>query len=186
MPRWLAIFLGVVPVAGVAALALSSGAAGPSPLEDATVKALTVRVRNRKRLNGTLDQRLMDYLAWWDAYGPFMITVGVDGGIRTDEAKQRSFCEAKVSNACTLRDTAHAYRGAVDLWVYKPESVTAGTFVPDFDTTNPEVRARYTFIGEAAEKRGLVWGGRWKKPDWGHLEVPNWRSLPFVGGGGVA
>ena len=28
----------------------------------------------------------------------------------------------------------------------------------------------WTRIGEIGESLGLVWGGRWKNPDWGHFE----------------
>ncbi len=35
-----------------------------------------------------------------------------------------------------------------------------------------EDEARYRAMGEIAEGLGLVWGGRWKKPDFCHVEVP--------------
>lgn len=36
---------------------------------------------------------------------------------------------------------------------------------------------RYKQAGEIGEQLGLVWGGRWNKPDFDHLELPNWRTL---------
>lgn len=188
MARWGLILLGVGAGAGGVALALTSGGgSGSSPVADPTVAALSIRVRNRKRLNGTLDPRLMAFLDWWDAHGPFMVTVGVDGGWRADEAKQASlYAQGRtapgsiVTNAKTLADTPHGRRGAVDLWPYKPESVAAGTFVPDFDVERPETLARYRAMGEAGKRMGLVWGGDFKTlRDLPHFEVPDWRSLPY-------
>lgn len=34
---------------------------------------------------------------------------------------------------------------------------------------------RYREAGEIGEKLGLVWGGRWPKPDWDHLQLANWK-----------
>lgn len=31
---------------------------------------------------------------------------------------------------------------------------------------------RYRWVGEQFEQHGYGWGGRWKKPDWDHVEVP--------------
>lgn len=41
------------------------------------------------------------------------------------------------------------------------------------DGTDP----RYTKAGEIAESLGLVWGGRWKHPDYDHIELKNWRNV---------
>jgi len=181
MARWGLILLGVGAGAGGLALALTSGGgSGSSPVVDPTVAALSIRVRNRKRLNGTLDPRLTAFLDWWDAHGPFMVTVGVDGGLRTDEARQEQLFAEQKTHARTLAATPHGRRGAVDLWPYKPESVAAGTFVPDFDVDNPETLARYRAMGEAGKRMGLVWGGDFKSlKDLPHFEVPDWRTLPF-------
>lgn len=201
MPRWLAILLGVgLPAGGLVAFALTRGEGGPAAggaaaggddgdpsadvpegLEDPTIRALTLRVRNRKRLGAWVDPRLVEFLNWWDAHGPFMITVGTDGGLRTDEAKQRALFAQKVTRAATLAETPHGRGGAVDLWVYTFESVADGTFQPDFDTNNPQTLARYRYLGEQAKARGLVWGGDFKSlVDYPHIEVPDWRTrLPF-------
>lgn len=185
--RWPYILLGLGGAAGGLAWALSAGAgAAASPLAEPEVAALTIRVRNRKRLNGVLDSRLMAFLDWWDAHGPFMVTVGVDGGIRADEAKQAAlYAQGRtapgniVTNAATLALSAHGRRGGLDLWVYKPETVTDGTFVPDFDTDNPATLARYRAMGEAGKRLGLTWGGDFKMRDFPHFEVPDWKSLPY-------
>ena len=36
----------------------------------------------------------------------------------------------------------------------------------------------WTAIGEAAERHGLVWGGRWKKPDLPHVQFGKCRMSP--------
>jgi peptidoglycan LD-endopeptidase CwlK len=42
---------------------------------------------------------------------------------------------------------------------------------------DPWAMRGYTLYGEVAESLGLVWGGRWKMMDFGHIE---WRKLGFV------
>lgn len=36
---------------------------------------------------------------------------------------------------------------------------------------------RYRHAGVIGERLGLVWGGRWKHPDYDHLEMKNWKTL---------
>lgn len=146
-------------------------------MEPVPVSAPAIRrmLRNRARLGGRLDPRLEAFLDWWESSGPFQITVGVDGGLRTDAALQEQLWKDKKSNARTLRQTPHGRGGAVDLWAYKP-----GTLRPAFDTKDPETLARYHEIGAAGKAHGLVWGGDWTTlRDYPHLEVPDWESLPY-------
>ncbi|HYV49767.1 MAG TPA: M15 family metallopeptidase [Myxococcaceae bacterium] len=85
-----------------------------------------------------------------------------------------------VTNAKTLGGPPAWPQGAVDLWPYKPESVEAGAFEPDFDVDSPETLARYQAMGEAGKRMGLIWGGDFKKlKDFPHFEVPDWRGLPY-------
>jgi hypothetical protein len=130
------------------------------------------RVRNRQRAAGA-HPRLIAFLDWWDANGPIPITVGENGGVRTDPAAQLGYYLAGTSGAATLDDTPHGRGAAMDLWPYIP-----GTLTPDFGA-GAESLARYLAIGEAAERFGLVWGGRWTKPDRPHVELPGWRQLPY-------
>lgn len=37
---------------------------------------------------------------------------------------------------------------------------------------------RYTQAGIIAETLGLLWGGRWRKPDYDHVELANWKKAP--------
>lgn len=36
---------------------------------------------------------------------------------------------------------------------------------------------RYFQAGRIAEGLGMVWGGRWSKPDYDHIEMANWKSV---------
>jgi peptidoglycan L-alanyl-D-glutamate endopeptidase CwlK len=42
----------------------------------------------------------------------------------------------------------------------------------------PWVKEGYQKFGETAEKAGLLWGGRWKQPDYGHVELRRERAQP--------
>lgn len=35
---------------------------------------------------------------------------------------------------------------------------------------------RYRKAGQIGKGLGLVWGGDWKKPDWDHLELNDWKT----------
>lgn len=130
------------------------------------------RVRNVDRAAG-VDGRLLAFLQWWDKNGPFVITVGNDNaGLRTDEAWQAAAYARGVSGAKTLSETAHGRGGALDVYGYEPGD---GWKLALND------RAKFTAIGEAAEKHGLKWGGRFSKFDGPHIEVPDWRALPMPG-----
>lgn len=48
-----------------------------------------------------------------------------------------------------------------------------GTYVKD--GADP----RYAKAGEIGESLGLVWGGHFPKPDYDHLQLKNWKSLPL-------
>lgn len=34
----------------------------------------------------------------------------------------------------------------------------------------------YEQAGKIGESLGLEWGGRWHRPDWDHLELPDWKK----------
>lgn len=138
------------------------------------------RVRYRERAAGVIAE-LGEFLDWWEANGPFDVVVAVDGGVRYDEATQRAYYEAGASKAPTLSATPHGRAAAVDL-------VPSG-----FDPRKPidaVTYRRFLTIGESAEARGLVWGGRWLRAfppssvnpyggDLPHVEVRNWAALPY-------
>lgn len=191
MARWLALAVGASAIAlpvGVGLLLARRAPGDASPelrpgdddeevMEPVSAPAPNIRrmLRNRSRLGGRLDPRLEAFLDWWDRSGPFLITVGLDGGLRSDPALQEDLWKRKKSNARYLWQTPHGRGGAVDLWVYK-----AGTLQPAFDTKDPATLAKYEAIGAAGKAHGLVWGGDWTTlRDYPHLEVPDWQRLPF-------
>jgi hypothetical protein len=105
----------------------------------------------------------------------YSVTVGVDGGRRTDEALQaRLYAQGReqnadgswrvvnqglvVTNARTLAQTKHGSGKAVDLWVVLPSGVpllNKSQAPATFD-------ALYEALGALGESMGLTWGGRWK------------------------
>lgn len=171
--RFLAILAGVGAVAGVVVLLMrKSAAASPS--------SSSALVFHRQRAAG-VDRRLVAFLDWWEINGPFPIVIDPQGGVRRDEAAQKALFDKGSSNAASLSQTAHGRGGALDVY---PVLRSSGHAVQQIATND---RAKFQVIGEAAEKLGLTWGGRWKSLyDGPHIEVPNWKQLPFPPGGGVA
>lgn len=112
---------------------------------------------------------LLAFLDWWEANGPFDLTIPQDGGLRTDQRKQALFFATNVSGAASLDKTPHGRGGALDL------IPIFGSFI---DWKNPEP---FQQMGVIAEQRGLVWGGRWHKPDRDHVELKSWKELPMPG-----
>lgn len=136
-------------------------------LANGTLVAGPRPVVHRERAAG-VDQRLQDFLDEWERTGPFQICVCPDGGVRTDEAKQEALAAAGKSNAATLADTPHGRAGAVDLAPYYRWS-------PQYDDWSP-----FEEIGARAKAFGLRWGGDFiNLRDGPHVEVPDWRGLPF-------
>lgn len=126
-----------------------------------------MNVLHRERADG-VDLRLQGFLDWWAGHGAFPLLVLTDGGVRTNEALQAHFFEAGVSKAKTLAETPHGRAGALDL-----APLIHGN-VPWTDM------GLFRTIGIAAEKQGFQWGGRWTNPvDCPHVQVPNWKLLPF-------
>jgi hypothetical protein len=84
-----------------------------------------------------------------------------------------------VTNAEHASDTAHGRGGAGD---FAP-SVKGKVLWPDEKGVGAEEKARregmFEVVGLLAKKHGLVWGGEWKMRDLGHIEVPNWKQIPF-------
>lgn len=124
-------------------------------------------ILHEERAKG-VDLRLLAFLEWWKARGPFTLTVLPGGGFRTDEAEQLANFRSGASRARTLADTPHGRGGALDL------APLIGSKVDWTDWATFEV------MGGLAEDRGLEWGGRWTTlKDGPHIQVPNWRVLPY-------
>jgi hypothetical protein len=153
------------------------------------------RVHHRERAMG-VDLRLIDFLDWWDVRGPFAIVVDPKGGIRTSVIQQELWAVGRtipgkhagekgypplgecVTWAKDAADGPHCHAGALDCW---PAVLRGSIVVAIFnDKDNPAHRIMFEKYGREAEEAGLVWGGRWKRYDAAHVEVPDWRSLPLV------
>lgn len=139
------------------------------------------RVLARERADG-VHPELKALLDAWEHEGTHVVVVAggptwpYSGGLRTDE-EQSAAHAGGLSNASNLKDTPHGRGAALDIW-------PAG-FNPNADfTAQPHMRALMADFGTWAESYGLVWGGRWKTATWpdgdmAHVELKNWRSLPY-------
>lgn len=137
------------------------------------------RVRSRARAAG-VNARLLAFLDWWEAFGPFPISVGWKGGLRTDEAEQAALFGRGVTKARTLGETPHGRGGALDLYPVI-DGVTRGL---DGDKNMTEARAYFAQLGALAKQQGFVWGGDFKSiTDLPHIELPDWKYLPMPGRG---
>ena len=132
------------------------------------------------------DKRLLDFLAWWNVNGSFIIRVAWQGGPRTPAeqlalwAKGRGLQGGKwvivalkdvVTWAQGPDDAPHVHAGAVAV-----EPLIEGRAL------DPKEGAQfYDAIAAAAVAKGLVAGNNWAgvKKDARHLEVPNFRALPL-------
>lgn len=156
-------------------------------------------VFHRERADG-VDDRLQAFLDYWDANGPFPITIPANGGIRTDATQAGLFAQGrstpgpnagmaghsslgdKVTNASTASTTAHGHAGALD--IYPAVLNASGTAVASVRTGGQGTAdwALFQTIGRLAKAHGLRWGGDFSSPvDGPHVEVPDWQSLPIAG-----
>lgn len=162
----------VLVVAGLLLLAGGSVAAAAPSTRRATVY-------NRWAAAGVHPQ-MQALLDLWEQEGWFNVEVGTPfagfpgGGLRVaaDAAGQLAACQSGLSNACTLADTPHGRGGALDIW---PEG-----FIPTKSyAEQPGTRELMIAFGQWAKSKGYVWGGDWANPDYPHVEMRNWRSLPY-------
>ncbi len=81
--------------------------------------------------------------------------------------------ESGLSKARSLLDTPHGRGAALDIW-------PAG-FIPSRSMGDqPQMLALFTAFGDFAVAHGFHWGGHWITfKDLPHVELPNWRSLPY-------
>lgn len=148
-----------------------------------------MRVLRRERAAG-VDATLLAFLDWWEESGPFGLVVLRYGGLRSQRLQSELFaqgrtqpgppchCRAKpcpthplgltVTNAALASQTPHGRAAALDA-------------APLVDGVVPWGDWRlFQKYGEAAERQGFVWGGRWKEPkDGPHIECPGWRTRPL-------
>lgn len=161
------------------AIAAASIAAAVLGASKAAASASSGRVQQRQRAAGCL-QPIQDALDAWEREGTHDVLIAPDGGLRVDEEKQARYAAQGNSNAATLEDTPHGRGAAADVY---PVS-----FLPHlqkrWEDVPASVQLEFATFGRFCEARGLVWGGRWRgktfaNGDQPHIEIPNWRSLPF-------
>lgn len=146
---------------------------------------MTSRVFHFNRI-AQVDPRLVQFFAWWNRQGPFAITIPQTGGIRTNELLQARLFSEGMTRARSLADTPHGRGAAVDAYpaVLDPSGVYVAAI--HLDAKTEMSRMLFRTYGELAEQHGLHWGGRfeplnehglgWDLP---HVEVHNWRELPY-------
>lgn len=88
--------------------------------------------------------------------------------LRTEEEHQANLLSG---NSWTSR-SLHLDGLAIDLAPVKIYELHGGNKI-QWDAADPAWRV----IGEVGEEFGLDWGGRWRKPDPGHLEMARGRRL---------
>jgi hypothetical protein len=113
----------------------------------------------------------------WEREGTHIVVIGgggswPSGGLRVDESSQAAAAAAGLSSAATLATTPHGRGAALDVW---PEGFNPHRSFEE----QPGMRELMVVFGEWAEAKGFAWGGRWAKPDMPHVELRDWRSLPF-------
>ncbi len=145
-----------------------------------------------------VDPRLLEFFIWWNELGPFAITIPPNGGWRTNETEQAAlFAKGRtapgphagdsgypsmgltVTNAKTLSDTPHGRKAAADAYPAVLNNARDKVIAIYNDDRDPKVHLKFHAYGLIAEDHGLVWGGRWRRKDLPHLEVPDWRKLPI-------
>jgi peptidoglycan L-alanyl-D-glutamate endopeptidase CwlK len=107
--------------------------------------------------------------------------LAIVSGLRTETEQEALFAKGRttpgpiVTKAQHALQTAHGRGCALD---FCPVSRATGWLWEDEEA--------FRLVGVYGEALGLTWGGRWPMRDLGHLEVPNWRSLPFTPEGVVS
>lgn len=148
-----------------------------------------VPVLNRERADN-VHPELAEVLDAWEREGTHAVVVAPLGGRRASSGDQQQLAALGMSAATDLRSTPHGRGAALDVW---PESFLAhvplswgGTAArwSSWAELPQSVRDEFAVFGEWAEARGLVWGGRWRSAtypngDQPHIELANWRTLPF-------
>lgn len=142
-------------------------------------------VLHRERARGVHPQ-LQQLLDVWAREGTHNIVIaggtvgGVPyvGGLRT-QADQDAAAARGLTNAPALKDTPHGRGAALDVW---PEGFDPARGF----TTQPEMLKRCDDFGAFAVRYGFVSGKGFNmtapdgtRGDRVHVELPNWRALPF-------
>lgn len=148
-------------------------------LDDVQLPSGSGWLQNVERARGITSKKLAGFLAELHARGVtlngqrYAVTVGVDGGLRTDERQRELYAQGReqladgswrivdvtkvVTNARTASQSKHGQGRAVDLWLVLPDGSPLL-----FPRQSPLFEALYAQLGAMGEAHGLTWGGRWK------------------------
>lgn len=174
----LGVGVAVAAVGGAAWFLTRRGNAGVEVVDVKPTPKSSGGVRNvgkvyHREMADPLDARLRAALDEYAVGGPWPIRL--TSGLRIGpaaEVEQLSYFNTGKSKAKTLDQTPHGRGGAFDFGVVNVPLVSIHTA-----KDHPELYAQCAAFFEA---RGLVWGGRFPGfYDGPHIEVPNWRALPY-------
>ena len=138
------------------------------------------------------DKRLLDFLAWWNVNGSFIIRVAWRGGPRTPAEQAELWAKGR-----ELRDGKWVVVSPKDVATYAQNPVDAPHVHAGAIDVEPFIEGRaldpsegaqfYAAIAVTAVARGLVSGANWTGwKDHRHIEVPNFRALPLYQGSSSA
>lgn len=163
-------------VLAVVALALLGGVS-----TKAVTPGARVRVFGRERLAG-VHPSLLQLLDEWEQLGTHDVEIPSypPAGLRTDADTQARLADGGFSGATTLASTPHGRGAAIDVWPVGFAQHVNGTWA----AVPAAIKGQFQVFGEFAEARGFTWGGRWRTAtlpngDQPHVELKNWRTLPF-------
>lgn len=136
---------------------------------------MTAHVLHKERADGVRPE-LQQLLDDWEQDGEFDILVAENGGVRAGpeaEATQEKFFATGLSKARSLKETPHGRCCALDC---HPVGFRPNRSFAD----QPGMRELFVAWGRFAEKRGFVWGGRFKSfggdGDMPHVEIQYWHK----------
>ena len=86
---------------------------------------------------------------------------------RTKPGKKVTWTKSSAHNT-DLPETPHGDAEALDVGVFENGKYLQGN--------NAREVGFYLSLGPIGERYGLVWGGRWKTPDYPHYERKDWRT----------
>jgi hypothetical protein len=133
-------------------------------------------VSGRTRLVNVHPQ-LQQLISMWEYDGSHDIFIPADGAMREGieaSSHQLQLYLSGRSGARTLAETPHGRGAALDVWPVGYD------FAKDV-SLQPLMKTRLEKFGAFAKTYGFTWGGDWSSiKDYPHVEITNWRNLPYV------
>jgi hypothetical protein len=135
----------------------------PKPIKESKASGWVADPRSEKNL-ATLEPQVAkigrEHLRRLAALG---LTFKVTSGRRTQAEQDALYAQGRTKP------------GPVVTWTRKSRHLSGRAYdLTLFSGKNPVWESKhYTTAGELGEKLGMTWGGRWKKPDRPHFELPS-------------